>query len=102
MTSIADGMRSESDQLGARSLPAGCLYGIHTLRAVENFPLSGRRVHGGLIRAYGLVKLAALRTIRGLGGWREVPERVEAMERACVELSEGLLDAHIVVDALQG
>ena len=96
------GMRTESDQLGARGLPADCLYGIHTLRALENFPLSGRTVHGGLIRAYGLVKLAALRTIRGLGGWRDAPERAEAMERACLELSEGLLDADIVVDALQG
>ena len=96
------GMRTESDQLGARGLSVDCLYGIHTLRALENFPLSGRPVHGGLIRAYGLVKLAALRTIRGLGGWQGAPERAEAMERACLELSEGLLDEHIVVDALQG
>ena len=98
----ASGLRTESDLLGERSLPEDCLYGIHTLRALENFPLSGRPVHGGLIRAYGQVKLAALRTIRGLGGWRETPERIEAMERAAAELSEGLLDAHIAVDALQG
>ena len=96
------GTRTESDQLGARALPADCLHGIHTLRALENFPLSGRPVHGGLIRAFGQVKLAALRTIRGLGGWRDAPERAEAMERACLELSEGLLDRHIGVDALQG
>ncbi len=100
MTGI--GTRTESDQLGARALPADCLHGIHTLRALENFPLSGRPVHGGLIRAFGQVKLAALRTIRGLGGWRDAPERAEAMERACLELSEGLLDRHIGVDALQG
>ena len=102
MTFTAERLRTESDQLGERSLPADCLYGIHTLRARENFALAGRPVHGGLIRAYGLVKLAALRTIRGLGGWEAVPQRAEAMERAALELSEGLLDAHIVVDALQG
>ena len=102
MKSTADRRRTENDQLGERSLPADCLYGIHTLRARENFPLAGRPVHGGLIRAYGLVKLAALRTIRSLGGWEAVPERAEAMERAALELSEGLLDAHMVVDALQG
>jgi aspartate ammonia-lyase len=78
------------------------LYGIHTLRALENFPLSGRPVHPGLVHAYGLVKLAAIRTIRELGGWNEVPERADAIERACVELAEGCLDRHVVVDALAG
>jgi len=96
------GRRTESDLLGARMLAADALYGIHTLRALENFPLSGRRVQGGLIHAYGLVKLAAFRTIRELGGWRETPERADALERAAGELAEGLLDQHIVVDALQG
>jgi aspartate ammonia-lyase len=95
-------VRTETDLLGARTLPADSLFGIHTLRARENFPLSGRPVHAELIHAYGLVKLAALTTARDLGGWSEAPERVEAMERACRELAEGLLDRHIVVDALAG
>ena len=99
---LTSGLRVETDQLGTRSLPVGCLYGIHTARAVENFPLSLRPVHGGLIRAFGLVKLAALQTARELGCWRETPERIDALERACLELSEGVLDEHIVVDALQG
>ncbi len=95
-------MRTETDQLGARTLPDDSLYGIHTLRALENFPLSGRRVHPGLIHAYGLVKLAAIETVRELGGWSETPERAGALERACTELAEGNLDRHIVVDALAG
>ncbi|MGB8203923.1 MAG: aspartate ammonia-lyase, partial [Candidatus Baltobacteraceae bacterium] len=95
-------MRTETDQLGARTLPDDSLYGIHTLRALENFPLSGRPVHPGLIRAYGLVKLAAIATIRELGGWSATPERADALERACTELAEGSLDRHIVVDALAG
>jgi len=96
------GLRTETDLLGQRALPANALYGIHTARAVENFPLSGRRVHPALIHAYGQVKLAALQTIRNLGGWQQTPERADAIERAASELADGLLDAHILVDALQG
>lgn len=95
-------LRLETDLLGERALPADALYGIHTARALENFPLSGRRVHPGLIHAYGQVKLAAVQTIANLGGWRETPERLAAIERTASELADGLLDAHIVVDALQG
>ncbi len=104
MTSTAEAaaLRTETDPLGARTLPAEALHGIHTLRAVENFPLSGRRVHPGLIHAYGAVKLAAIRTIRELGGWSAAPERADALERACLELAEGSLDRHVIVDALQG
>jgi len=94
--------RSESDFLGERSLPADALWGIHTARAIENFPLSGRRVHPALIHAYGQVKLAALETIRNLGGWGDSPDRAAAIERAAAELASGLLDEHIVIDALQG
>ncbi|OQA33880.1 MAG: Aspartate ammonia-lyase [Betaproteobacteria bacterium ADurb.Bin341] len=98
------GLRTETDLLGQRALPADALYGIHTARALENFSLSGRAVHSGLIHAYGQVKLAALTTIHalGVGGWQETPDRFAAMERAASELSDGLLDAHILVDALQG
>jgi len=94
--------RRECDALGERELPADCLYGIHTLRAVENFPLARRPVHTGLIHAYGLVKRAAIHTIRALGGWRDAPERADAIEHACSDLATGRLDRHIVVDALQG
>ena len=50
--------RQESDLLGSRDVPADALYGVHTVRAMENFPVSGRRVHGRLVHAYGMVKLA--------------------------------------------
>jgi len=96
------GVRHEKDLLGERALPSDAIYGIHTQRALENFPLSGRTVHIALIHAYGQVKLAAMLTIRGLGGWRETPDRIDAIERACSEMAAGLLDGHVVVDALQG
>ena len=52
----------ETDLLGSRELPADVLWGIHTSRAIENFPLARRPVHRGLVRAFGAVKLAAART----------------------------------------
>jgi aspartate ammonia-lyase len=94
--------RTERDLLGERELPAGALHGIHTLRALENFPLSGRGVHAGLARAYGDVKLACARVNRELGRWRDDPAKADAIEQACRELVSGDLAPHIAVDALQG
>ncbi|MGA2350236.1 MAG: aspartate ammonia-lyase [Terracidiphilus sp.] len=94
--------RTERDSLGVRELPTNALYGVHTVRALENFPLAGRPVHGALGRAFGDVKLACALTNRTLGAWRDDSTKADAIERACRELSEGQLDAHMVVDALQG
>ncbi|MDO8835745.1 MAG: hypothetical protein Q7V01_09110, partial [Vicinamibacterales bacterium] len=59
--------RREVDALGALDLPDTVRHGIHTARAIGNFPLLGRAVHPNLARAYGAVKLAAARTNRALG-----------------------------------
>ena len=94
--------RIEHDLLGEREVPSAALHGIHTLRALENFPLTGHPVHRELVRAYGTVKLACAVTNRELGVWSGQPAKAEAILRACQEMSEGLLDEHIIVDALQG
>ena len=93
--------RREHDQLGERDVPDDVRHGIHTERALENFPLLGRPVHRDLARAFGAVKLAALRTNRSLG---YLPDdgATGALERACRELLDGTLAPAIVVDALQG
>jgi aspartate ammonia-lyase len=93
--------RIESDLLGKMEIPAGALHGIHTQRAIENFPLSGRLVNRHLVHAFGLVKLACARTNHGLG-WCPQQDRFSAIEAACLEMAEGQLDRHVVVDALQG
>ncbi len=98
--STIETMRQEQDLLGTRSIPVAALYGIHTARAIENFPLSGQPVCGALIRAYGAVKLAAAQANRDLGAWDE--PIFAAITQACNELMEGRLDKHIRVDALQG
>jgi len=97
---MATATRTERDLLGEREVPALALWGIHTLRAVENFPLSGRRVAPGLVRAYGLVKQACVRTNRELGSLGE--REAQAIEAAAAEMAEGKLDEHVLVDALQG
>ena len=93
--------RRERDALGELDLPAGTRHGVHTARALANFPLLGRPVHPALARAFGAVKLAALRTNRKLGHCPDAA-KADAMERACMELLEGALAAEVVVDALQG
>jgi len=94
--------RIERDFLGELPVPAAALHGVHTARALENFPLARRPVHPGLACAYGTVKLACARTNRALGAWADNPAKANAIERACGELSEGKLLEHIMVDALQG
>ena len=92
--------RRETDLLGSRDVPAEALWGIHTLRAMENFPWPAGRVHRELVHAFGAVKLAAARTNHELGCWDEA--KFAAIETACGEMVEGRLDEHVVVDALQG
>jgi aspartate ammonia-lyase len=99
---MSDDMRIERDPLGEVAVPAGSLHGAHTERALENFPLDGRPVHTELARAYGTVKLACARTNRALGVWAGDDAKADAIERACRELADGLLDDDIVVDRLQG
>ena len=95
------GARQEHDALGSLDVPAQALHGIHTARALDNFPLLGRPVHPALARAFGAVKLAALRTNRALGCFPDAAQ-ADAMERACRELLDGTLADAVVVDALQG
>ncbi|WP_235720840.1 lyase family protein [Magnetospirillum molischianum] len=92
--------RHERDLLGEREVPDDVLWGIHTLRAVENFPISGRPPAPALIRAMAQVKAAAARTNRDLGF---LPRPIaDAILDACAELADGSLNGSIVVDALQG
>ena len=96
----ATSFREEHDLLGNRKIPRDALYGIHTDRAVENFPLAHRPVNRRLIHAFGAVKLACLQTNNELGMLDD--RRMSALAAACEEMMDGQLDEHILVDALQG
>ncbi len=93
--------RIEQDALGTMDITADALWGIHTARAVENFPFSRRPVPASIIAAYGTVKLACLTTCNQLNVWDDAA-KVEAMLRACSEMAEGLLNESILVDLMQG
>ncbi|SAK55169.1 aspartate ammonia-lyase [Caballeronia hypogeia] len=94
--------RLEHDLLGDREVPGEALYGVHTLRALENFPISGIAIsqYGGLVRALAEIKLAAVQTNAELGLIDR--ERTEAIAAACTEIIDGKHHEHFVVDVIQG
>jgi aspartate ammonia-lyase len=91
--------RTEKDSIGTKEIPANVYYGIQTLRAVENYPISGMRAHPTLIRAFGMVKQAAAEANKSLGLVDE--KRVNAIIQAAKEVQEGKWDKEFVVDVFQ-
>ncbi len=92
-------MRLEQDSLGEKEIPSGVYYGIQTLRAVENFPVSGRTERTELIHAYVTVKKAAALTNMKLGSLDN--ERGEAILKAADEVLHGKLADQFPVDLYQ-
>ncbi len=92
----------EHDLLGEREVPADAYWGIHTLRARENFPISGTLIgaYPDLVRSLALVKHAAAMANRDLGELQ--PAQAEAIFAACAELAGGALHEQFVVDVIQG
>ena len=92
--------RLEIDLLGERAVPGDAYYGIHALRAAENFPLLGQPMHAELITALASVKAACARANVRAG---QVPARLgEAIIAAATEVAGGALREQFIVDALQG
>jgi len=92
--------RQEHDLLGVREVPADAYYGIHTLRAAENFPVSGIRVHHLLIQSLALVKKAcAIANLRA--GYLD-EHKANAIIAACDEIASGKFANQFITDALQG
>ncbi|MEI3855997.1 MULTISPECIES: aspartate ammonia-lyase [Ensifer] len=94
--------RTEHDLLGNREVPADAYYGVHTLRAVENFAVTGIPIshYPDLIRALAQIKMAAARANMELG--QLDAERAEAIVAACHEIEAGALNDQFVVDVIQG
>ncbi|MDF2922033.1 MAG: aspartate ammonia-lyase [Paenibacillaceae bacterium] len=92
--------RTETDLLGSRSLPVHALYGIHTLRALDNFSVSGKPANYHLIEAIIIVKKAAAMANKRLG---KLPaETAAAIIGACDEALHGEYKDQFPVDAFQG
>ncbi|WP_024301115.1 aspartate ammonia-lyase [Pseudogulbenkiania sp. MAI-1] len=94
--------RSEHDLLGDREVPAEAYWGVHTLRAIENFPITGQTIAGyaNLIAALAAIKQAAALSNRELG-LLDAP-RADAIVAACEEIRAGKLHEQFVVDVIQG
>jgi len=92
--------REEKDFLGTVQIPDTAYWGIHTYRAVENFSISGYKVHSSFIKAFCLVKHACALVNKDLG--KLEGEKAQAIIESCKELSEGCLSEWIIVDPIQG
>jgi aspartate ammonia-lyase len=94
--------RLEHDLLGERQVPVGAYYGIHTLRALENFPISGTpiSIYPEFIHALACVKQAAAHANQDLGLLDE--QHASAIMQACREIRGGDLHQEFVVDVIQG
>jgi aspartate ammonia-lyase len=90
--------RIEKDSLGTREVPADVYWGIQTLRATENFPVTLRK-RGWLIDAYMYVKKAAALTHAELGVLDH--ERAAAIAQACDEALAGQFRDQFVVDVFR-
>jgi aspartate ammonia-lyase len=95
-------VRTEHDLLGDRAVPADAYYGVHTLRALENFPITGTpiSIYPDLVMALACVKQAAAIANSELGLLDE--RRATAIRLACEEVREGKLFDEFVVDVIQG
>jgi aspartate ammonia-lyase len=94
--------RIETDFLGDRPIPAEAYWGVHTARAVENFPISGTPISAmpQLVRAFGFVKKATARANSQLGVLDD--KRARAIMHACERLIAGEFHEQFVVDVIQG
>jgi len=91
--------RTEKDSLGEKKVPATAYYGVQTLRAVENFPVSGRPTHEAVRWAFLQQKKASALAHLKL---RALPRDVaRAIVQAADEALEGRFDDHFVVDQFQ-
>jgi len=92
----------EHDLLGDAPVQAQAYWGVHTLRAIENYPITGKPIgsYADLIRALALVKQAAALAHKELGQLDAT--RADAIIAACQEIAGGKLHDQFVVDVIQG
>lgn len=91
--------RLEHDSMGELRVPRDALWGAQTQRAVQNFPISGRPMPRGFIRALGLIKAAAAQVNADLD---LLPKGIaKAVQAAALEVAEGRHDPHFPIDIYQ-
>lgn len=95
-------VRQEKDLLGYRDIPTDVYWGVQTLRAVENFPISGQQIssHPHLIKGLAAVKMACAQSNASLGHLDQ--GIADAITTACQRIMAGELHDQFIVDVIQG
>lgn len=97
---IMDKIRVEKDFLGEKEVPIDAYYGVQTMRAVENFPITGYRIHEDLIIALAMVKKAAAEANMEVA--RLNPRLGQVIQQAAQEIIDGKWHDQFIVDPIQG
>lgn len=94
--------RTEKDLLGEKQIPFDAYYGVQTLRALENFQISGVKTnfYPDYVKAYAIVKLAAARANTEVGRMKK--DRMDAIEKACQDVMDGKYHDQFLTDLYQG
>ena len=93
-------MRTESDSIGTKTLPADVYYGVQSLRANENFPITGKRLIPEMINSLALLKKACAIANRKAGVLED--KVVDAIIAACDDICAGKFHDQFIVDPIQG
>ncbi|MBX0351455.1 aspartate ammonia-lyase [Bacillus toyonensis] len=93
-------IRIEKDFLGEKKVPSVAYYGVQTLRAVENFPITGYRIHPSLITAMAIVKKAA--ALANMDTGYLAKDIGQEIAEAAQEIVDGKFHDQFIVDPIQG
>lgn len=93
-------IRIEKDFLGEKEVPSIAYYGVQTLRAVENFPITGYRIHPSLITAMAIVKKAA--ALANMDTGYLAKDIGHEIAEAAQEIVDGKFHDQFIVDPIQG
>ncbi len=92
--------RNEHDSIGMKEVPVDAYYGVQSMRAAENFRITGTKVHPEMIKAIAEIKKAAAIANKKAG---VIEEKIaDAITQACEEVLRGELTEYFIVDSIQG
>ena len=92
--------RIEKDFIGTRDIPGDVYYGVQSLRAAENFHITGLRMHPEIINSLAYIKKAAAITNCEVGMLEK--RKAQAIVQACDEILAGKFREDFIVDPIQG
>ena len=92
--------RVEKDSIGTKDVPENVYYGVQSLRAAENFHITGLNMHPEIINSLAYIKKAAAITNCEAGLLDK--KRTQAIVQACDEILEGKFREDFIVDPIQG